>query len=75
MVINTICRKISKGAKRERRLGAYLGAIGDVVRAGQLHLMHEFSCHNCLKVGVTSKALYQPLTTRTVLSISKSHNH
>lgn len=31
-----ICRKRSKGARRERRLGAYCGAIGDVPRAASL---------------------------------------
>lgn len=41
--MNPICRKSSKGAKRERRLGAYRGAIGDVPCALLLQLTHVWA--------------------------------
>lgn len=31
MTMNTACRTSSRGARRERRLGAYRGAIADLV--------------------------------------------
>lgn len=67
--MNPAWRQSNNGAKRERRLGAYLGAIGDVFPVRLYRIWRTISRKNDgLKVGATCTALYQLLDTRTCLS-------